>query len=158
MYQDAGGDGCPQQQELPLAGESPTIEPYDAPANRRAPGSASPLRRAPGSASPKCRGTLRRNLSLPSLVDGDCEPTELLLRSCSDVEDEPEDAVNFMEVDGKVVLAPQSERLKHKSNPYVGTFHYGHRASKMLTGASPPGSRKSSPPQAKILKSRYLVT
>jgi hypothetical protein len=135
--QGAGGDECSQQQELPLASESPAIEPYDEPANRRAPGSASPQR----------RGTLRRNLSLPSLVDGDCEPTEPLLRSCSDGEDQPEDAVNFMEVDGKVVLAPQSERLKHKSNPYVGTFHYGHRASKMLTGASPPGSRKSSPPQ-----------
>ena len=148
MDQGAGGDECPQQQEAPLAGESPAIEPYDEPANRRAPGSASPQR----------RGILRRNLSLPSLVDGDCEPTDLLLRSCSDGEDEPEDAVNFMEVDGKVVLAPQSERLKHKSNPYVGTFHYGHRASKMLTSSSPPGSRKSSPPQAKILKSRYTVT
>eukprot|EP00802_Teleaulax_amphioxeia_P008609 Tamp_08618.p1 GENE.Tamp_08618~~Tamp_08618.p1 ORF type:complete len:652 (+),score=134.08 Tamp_08618:218-1957(+) len=64
--------------------------------------------------------------------------------SSSDEED------NLMEVDGKAVLAAQSERLKHKSNPYVGTFHYGHRASKMLTGqtgGSPPGSRKSSPPQ-----------
>ncbi len=148
MDQSASGNGCPQQQEAPLAGESPAIEPYDEPANCRASSQAA------GSASPQRRGTLRRNLSLPSLVDGDCEPTELLLRAVSaDGEDEPEDALNFMEVDGKVVLAPQSERLKHKSNPYVGTFHYGHQASKMLTGVSPPGSRKSSPPQAKILKS-----
>jgi len=40
----------------------------------------------------------------------------------------------FIEVDGKAVLAPQSERLSLKSNPYVGNFHYGHQASKKLGG------------------------
>ena len=130
----AGGEGGRASQP---AGESAAGEP-DA---------ESPAQRSPQ--WPR-RGTLRRNVSLPSMVNCDGEPSGLLPRSASLDQSSSDEEDNLMEVDGKAVLAPQSERLKHKSNPYVGTFHYGHRASKMLTGqtgGSPPGSRKGSPPQ-----------
>jgi hypothetical protein len=127
----AGGEGG-------RAGESSAGEPDAESAAQR----ASPLSR---------RGTLRRNVSLPSMANCDEMSCGLLPRSSSlDDGSSSDEEDNLMEVDGKAVLAAQSERLKHKSNPYVGTFHYGHRASKMLTGqtgGSPPGSRKSSPPQ-----------
>ena len=40
-----------------------------------------------------------------------------------------------------MLLAPQPQRLSQKSNPYVGTFHHGHEASKRLGG----GGEKSPP-------------
>ena len=54
-----------------------------------------------------------------------------------------------MEVDGKVVLAPLSDSLS-KSNPYVGNFHYGHKASKKLSGKASV-CRKNSPPQEPVI-------
>jgi hypothetical protein len=99
---------------------------------------------------PACRwiggsGLLRRNVSMPSMCGGD-DGKDILPRNKSfddrlDCDDEGIDSM-LIEVDGKVVLAPQSERLVGlKSNPYVGNFHYGHEASEKLSG------RKNSPPQ-----------
>lgn len=106
------------------------------------------------------RGTLRRNTSLPSFSAGE-ESGNLVLprnRSYDDLVDSDDETseTHLMEVDGKAVLAPQSERLSLKSNPYVGTFHYGHEASKKLSGQisaesssgsihRSPSSRKNSP-------------
>mmetsp|Transcript_29948 Transcript_29948/g.48252 ORF Transcript_29948/g.48252 Transcript_29948/m.48252 type:complete len:444 (-) Transcript_29948:258-1589(-) len=86
-------------------------------------------------------GVLRRNNSMPSI--GSAEDINGVLprnRSADmwgqeeyDSEASEMDSM-FIEVDGKAVLAPQSERLSLKSNPYVGNFHYGHQASKKLGG------------------------
>jgi len=62
--------------------------------------------------------------------------------------EEVEEAM-LMEVDGKVVLAPLSDILS-KSNPYVGNFHYGHKASKKLSGKASV-CRKNSPPQEPVV-------
>jgi hypothetical protein len=84
------------------------------------------------------RGTLRRNNSLPSFSAaedaGGLIPRNKSYDNVFDSDDDEYSETHLMEVDGKAVLAPQSERLALKSNPYVGTFHYGHEASKKLSG------------------------
>ena len=102
------------------------------------------------------RGTLRRNSSLPSFSAaedaGGLIPRNKSYDNVFDSDDDECSEAHLMEVDGKAVLAPQSERLALKSNPYVGTFHYGHEASKKLSGqtesqsgASHLSPRKNSP-------------
>ena len=95
------------------------------------------------------RATLRRNSSLPSLSNAE-DNCGLIPRSRShDDEFDSDDDAYLMEVDGKAVLTAQSARTL-KSNPYVGTFHYGHEASKKLSGEKSHAqggrsSKKSSP-------------